>query len=71
VADPLSARSAIDPPLHVRGVALTLDVDLVGGRSDLLQVLGGELNVDSLRVLLQTVDLGGAGNGHDPRVLGQ
>ena len=40
-------RSAIDPPLHVRGVALTLDVDPVGGRSDFLEVLRGELDVDA------------------------
>jgi hypothetical protein len=34
-----------------------LDIDLIGGRGDLLQVLGGELDVDRAGVLLQAVDL--------------
>ena len=67
----LRQRSAIDPPLHVRGVALPLYVDPVGGRGDLLEVLGCQLDVDRPGVLLQAVDLRGAGDGHDPGVLGQ
>ena len=67
----LRQGSAVDPPLHVGGVALAFDIDLVGGRGDLLKVLGGELDVDCVSVFLQAVGLGGAGDGHDPRVLGQ
>jgi hypothetical protein len=34
-----------------------LDIDLIGGRGDLLRVLGVELDVDSAGVLLHAVDL--------------
>jgi hypothetical protein len=34
-----------------------LDIDLIGGRGDLLQVLGDELDVDRAGILLQAVDL--------------
>jgi hypothetical protein len=46
----LRQGSAVDPPLHVLGVALALDVDLVGGRGDLLYIVGGEFDVDRVSV---------------------
>ena len=59
-------NSAVDPALHVLGVALTAQVDPVGCFGDLLQVLGGELDVDCAGVLLQALDLRGSRDRYDP-----
>ena len=39
------------------GVALALDIDPVGRRAELLEVLGGQLDIDRAGVLLQAMGL--------------
>jgi hypothetical protein len=63
--------SAVDHLRHGLGVAVADDGD--GGRSgvDLGQVVSGELHVGGAEVLLEPLDPPGAGNRHDPRLLGE
>src|SRR5207253_1215033 len=53
------------------GVPGTDDGDVGGELLDSLQVLGCELDGRATDVLLEPGDLGGAGDGHDRRSLGQ
>ena len=62
--------SAIDPPLHVGGVALALDIDLVGRRGDLREVFGSDSTSTASEFSCRRWARG-AGDGHDPLVLGQ
>ena len=63
--------SAVDHPLLRLGVARALRGDLRCSGLDLPQVVGGELDVGGGDVLLEPVQLRGAGDRDDPRLLGE
>src|SRR3954469_15914225 len=65
----LSDRLPPDHLLQVLGVPLTTDLDLGRRAIDVLQVLGGELNLLRPKVLLESIALGRSGNWHNPRLL--
>jgi len=79
VPDPGTLQQALNRAIERRDMAiracardgLPADVDPVGRVGDLLQVLGGELDVDCAGVLVQALDLRGSGDRRDPGVLGQ
>src|SRR5689334_22217280 len=59
------------PFLEVFGIARALDRDLRGGTVDLTQVVGREPERRGAEVLVQALQLGRAGDRHDPRLLGE
>src|SRR5436190_2828116 len=63
------SQSAVDHALRALGVALALHRDRRRCCVDLTQVVRRELDVDRAEVLFQAVDLRGARDGHDPRLL--
>ena len=54
-----------------RRVAVTADCDALGCGGQLCDVLGSQIEVGGGQVLLKSLDAPGAGDGHDPRLLGQ
>jgi hypothetical protein len=54
---------------HGGGVAFALHGDLASGRANLAQFVRGQLHVGGREVLPEAVSFGGAGDGHDPRLL--
>ena len=62
---------AAGEPFEELGVPGALDVDGVGHRGDLGEVLGAELEVGGAEVLLEAVQLARPGDRSDPRLLGQ
>src|SRR5579885_165510 len=52
-------------------VARTLHLDLRGGVLDLAQILGAQLHARRTQILFEALQLGRAGNRHDPRLLRQ
>ena len=57
--------------LEVFGIAGSLDGDLGGGVLDLAEIVGGECDVGGADVLLQALKPPGAGDRHDPGLLGE
>jgi hypothetical protein len=51
------------------GVALALDVNLGRRALDLCEVVSGQLEISRPQIFFQRMQLGGAGNRHDPRLL--
>jgi len=64
-------RSAVDHPLRAFGVARPVHRDLGGGALDLSKLVGREFDGGRAHVLLQALQLPGAGDGNDPRLLDQ
>src|ERR1035441_4653640 len=64
-------RSAADQLLKVFGVPGTLCRDLRGSALDLAKIAGRELEVDGSDILVETLELPGAGNRDDPQLLGE
>ena len=63
--------SAVDHLLHRWAVALADDLDAGGGVVELRQLIGGQVEVGGGEVLLEAMELGGAGDRHVRRVLGE
>ncbi len=63
--------SQASPFLQCFGVPRSFDLDLCGGTLNLTQIVGRQFNGHGADVLFQPVQLRGAGNGHDPRLLRQ
>lgn len=53
------------------GVTSALHSDLRGGEVDLTKIVGREVKDDRSDILVQTMQLRGARNGNDPRLLGE
>jgi hypothetical protein len=64
-------RSATDQFFQVFGVPRPLHRDLGGSTLDLPEVVSSELDCRYAKVLLLALQLTGAGDGHNPRLLGQ
>ena len=67
----LSEHSAPHALLQVRRIALTDDLDLAQRRFDGAEVGGVQYQSGRAEVFLQPMQLGGTGDRHDPRLLGQ
>lgn len=65
------ARSTIGQPLLIFGVALPFHDDPGSGALDIAQIVRRQFDGGCADVLLQTVQLGGSGDGNDPRPLRQ
>src|SRR5215217_5702315 len=63
--------SAIDSCLKVRRIPIPLHCDLRDGVFDIVQIIEPQLDSSRSDVLLQAMQLRGAGDRHDPRLLRQ
>ncbi len=68
---PWVRRSATDQFLQVFGVPSPVHRDLGGSALDLTEIVGRQLDCHCAKVLLQALQLSGAGDGHNPRLLRQ
>ncbi len=57
--------------VEILGVTGALHLDAGGGGLDVVEIVGGQLDLDGSEVLLQSFELAGAGDGDDPRPLCQ
>src|SRR5216684_3858572 len=64
-------RSATGHLLQMFGVPSPLHGDLRGGALDLMQIVGREIDGNCSDVLLQSLQLAGAWDGNNPRLLGK
>src|SRR5436305_5293967 len=69
--EPTVARSAVDHPLRALRVPVPLHRDLGRGAFDVAEIALGELDGGRRDVLLQAMQLRGAGDRHDPGLLGE
>jgi hypothetical protein len=65
----IGGRSAASGGKKVRRIPFPLDRDRSRSALDLCEVIGSQLDVGRAEVLLEPVELGGAGDRHDPRLL--
>src|SRR5918994_1790793 len=66
-----SRRSAIDPLLQMLRIAGALYRDLGNRALDVAEIVGGEFDASRSDVLVEAVQLRGAGDRNDPRLLGK
>jgi hypothetical protein len=63
--------SATDQPLQMFWVARSLDRDLGDGAVDVAEIVCSQFDASRSDVFFQAMQLGGAGDRNDPRLLGQ